>query len=161
MIVANSSPVIILTKQGVFDLFKKCFQNLVIPKAVYDEVMLKENSPEAAALAKSIKQKWVIVQKTAIMPELHTKNIGQGEKEAISLAHKLKTLLIIDDDFAKKYATIFGVEAHGTFYVLYLACLRKLISKDDAKNIIDGMIIDGFYVSADLYVKFFELLGGI
>lgn len=158
MIVANSSPIIILAKQGMFELFKKCFKKLIIPTGVHYEVMQKKDSPEAAALKNAIRQKWANVQKAAVMKELQTKNIGYGEKEAISLAHKLKTMLIIDDDAAKKYASIFGVEAHGTFYVVFLACAKKLIDKSDAIHALEAMRIDGFYASAELYSAFFELL---
>lgn len=158
MIVADSSPIIILAKQGMFELFKKCFKKLIIPTAVHYEVMQKKGSPEAVALENAIRQKWVSVKKTDVMAELHTKNIGQGEKEAISLARKLKTMLIMDDDAAKKYASIFGIEAHGTFYVVFLACEKKAIDKSDAMHALEAMRVDGFYVSAELYSAFFELL---
>lgn len=157
MIVANSSPIIILAKQGLLDLLEKCFKKVVISECVYDEVMQK-NTPEAIALNKAIKGKWISVQKVTLIAGLETKNIGQGEKEAISLAHHHKSLLIIDDDSARKYASIFGVEAHGTFYVIYLACARKLIDKTSAKNLLESMIADGFYVSSELYSRFINLL---
>lgn len=158
MIVANSSPIIILAKQGMLDLLKKCFKKVVIPESVYDEVIQKSSTPEAIALQKAIKEQWILVQKVAAMAEIETKNIGQGEKEAISLAYNHKCLLIIDDDSAKKYASIFGVEAHGTFYAVYLACARKVIDKTSAKNVLGGMIDDGFYVSSEFYSKFIKLI---
>lgn len=157
MIVANSSPIIILAKQGMLDILKKCFKKVIIPKSVHDEVMQKKGSPEAIALKKVIVEQWIAVQKTTVMPSLDTKNIGQGEKEAISLACKHKSLLIIDDDSARKYASIFGVEAHGTLYVIYLACARRLIDKTDAMNALEGMIADGFYISSELQMKFLDL----
>jgi len=158
MIASNSSPIIILAKQGLLDLLEKCFKKVIIPQSVYDEVMNKNGTPEAIALGKAIEEKWISVQKVEIIANLETKNIGQGEKESISLAHKHNCILIIDDDASKKYASIFGVEAHGTFYVIYLACTKKLISKTKAKNILEGMIADGFYVSSEFYSKFISLL---
>lgn len=158
MIVANSSPLIILAKQGLLDLLKKCFESVIIPESVYNEIMQKSGSPEAIELNRAIEGKWLSVQKMAVIANLETKNIGQGEKEAISLACRNKSLLIIDDDTAKKYASIFGVEAHGTFYVIYLACIRKLIDKTRAKDMLDSMIADGFYVSSESYSRFIKLL---
>ena len=158
MIVANSSPIIILAKQGLLDLLEKCFKKVITPKGVYDEVMQKSGAPEAIALNKAIKGKWISVQKVPILSQLESKNIGQAEKEAISLAYYHKSILIIDDDSAKKYASIFGVEAHGTFYVIYLACTKKLIDKTSAKNLLESMIADGFYVSSELYSRFISLL---
>lgn len=160
MIVADSSPVIILAKQGLLELFKKCFQKLIIPQSVYEEI-LQKNTPEAIALTKAIKDKWIFVEKVAINPILKTEKIGQGEKEAISLALKHKSILIIDDDSAKKYASIFGVEAHGTLYIVYIAFIKNLIRRNDALNVLKNMIADGFYISAEIYNKFYELLGSI
>ena len=158
MIVADSSPMIILAKQGMLNLLEECFKKVIIPQGVYEEITQKRESPEVIALEKAIEDKWVIVEKTTSAPLLDTKNISQGEKEAISLAVKHKSVLIIDDDSAKKYASIFGVEAHGTFYVIYLACARKLIDKTSAKNLLESMITDVFYVSSELYSRFISLL---
>ncbi len=158
MIVADSSPIIILAKQGRLAILKGCFNKVIIPKSVYEEIMQKKDSPEIIDLNLAIKDKWVIVEEASIIPMLGTKNIGQGEKDAISLASKHKSLLLVDDDSAKKYASIFGVEAHGSFFVIYLACMKNLIEKEDAADVLKRMIADGFYISSELYVKFFELL---
>lgn len=158
MIVADASPIIALAKQGKLDLLKKCFGEIYIPESIYKEIMRKKGSPEAVSLEKAVKSGWVVVEKTITMPSLQTKNIGQGEKEAISLAFKHKSILLIDDDSAKKYASIFEIETHGTLFVIYLAVAKKLITIADAKNILEGMIIDGFYISSDIYSRFLELL---
>ena len=158
MIVSNSSPIIILAKQGLLDLLKKCFKTVIIPESVYEEITHKSGTLEAIALNQAIKEKWISVQKASVMDKFETKKIGQGEKEAISLAHKYKSLLVVDDDSAKKYASIFGVKAHGTFYVIYLACTRKLLDKSSAKDVLESMIADGFYISSEFYSRFIRLL---
>ena len=161
MIVSNSSPIIILGKQGMLDILKKCFKKVIIPKRVYDEVMHKKDSPESITLKKGINDKWIVIEKTAVSAFLHTKNLGQGEKEAISLAVKHKSLLLIDDDSAKTYATVLNVEVHGTFYVIYIALLKNFISKSQAKKILEDMIANGFYISTDIYSRFLDLLNSL
>lgn len=162
MIAANSSPLIALGKQGKLELIRKCFKQLTIPKGVYDEIMLKKDSPEAIALKKAVEgERWISLKETTINKLLVTQKIGQGEKEAISLAAKYGTQLLIDDDFAKGYASALEVEAHGTLYVLYLSRLRNFISKQEVANLLKSMIDSGFYVSTELYLKFFELLNSI
>lgn len=158
MIVANSSPIIMLAKQGVLYLLKECFQKVIIPKGVYEEIMQKKESHEAISLEKAINDKWVIIEKINVMLVLDTRNISQAEKEAISLAAKHKSLLLIDDDSAKRYASIFGIEAHGTLYIIYLAYVKKFIDKPKALNLLENMIANGFYISAETYTKFLELL---
>lgn len=158
MIVSNSSPLIVLGKQGILGLLKKCFGRVLIPKSVYDEVTGKKDSHEAAALGKAIGDGWVAVENVAINRLLLTEKMGRGEKEAISLAAKHKTALLVDDDSAKSYAAILGVEAHGALYVLFLACSRKFITKEEAIDIFDGMVANGFYISTELYLRFAALL---
>ena len=158
MIVSNSSPIIILGKQGILELLKRCFKKVIIPKSAYEEIMQKKDSTEVIALNKAINDGWIIVKEIDINSILQTKNIGQGEKEAISLAAKYKSILFIDDDIAKKYASLLNVECHGALYVVYLSVLKRFINKQQAKNIFENMIKDGFYVSTEIYAKFLEFL---
>lgn len=161
MIVSNSSPIIILGKQGRLNFLKECFKKVIIPESVYYEIMHEENSPEAAALKKAISDKWLTVEKITINIFLETKSIGRGEKEAISLVLKHKAPLLIDDDNSKAYASMMGLESHGTLYVVYLSKAKKLISKEEAINIIDIMVENGFYISTQIYSKFLELLNSL
>jgi uncharacterized protein len=161
MIVVNSSPIIILGKQSMLHLLKGCFKKIIIPNSVFNEIMQQEDSPEAMALKKVINDLWISIEKTTVNPYLHTRNLGQGEKEAISLALKHKSILLIDDDSAKTYSEVLGVEVHGTFYVIYLAIIRKIIPKEEAKKILERMIADGFYISTDVYSRFLNLLNSM
>ena len=94
MIVSNSTPIINFGRQGKLDILKKCFDKIVIPKGVYEEIIQKKESPEAIILDKSINEKWIVVEYIAISPLLNTMSLGKGEKEAISLAIPL--ILILD-----------------------------------------------------------------
>lgn len=161
MIVVNSSPLIALGKLGRLDLLMKCFSKTVVPKSVYDEVLLKKESAEAVALKKAVEEGWAIVESPAINAVLATSNVGKGEKEAISLAAKHKALLLIDDDTAKAYASTFGVEAHGALYVIYLSCMKKIITREEAGGLVKAMMETGFYVSTEVYARFFELLNSL
>ncbi|MEK6848437.1 MAG: DUF3368 domain-containing protein, partial [Nanoarchaeota archaeon] len=107
---------------------------------------------------KAIREKWILVENAAINKVLETKNIGQAEKEAISLAEERKAKALIDDEVAKKFASLLKVEIHGTLYAVYLAYTKRMISKEDAKNILKTMIKDGFYISTEVYARFLELV---
>ena len=74
------------------------------------------------------------------------------------MAAKHKKKLIIDDDDSKTYASLAGVEAHGTLFVVYTAFIKNIISKAEAISMFKRMIADGFYVSTDIYSRFLELL---
>lgn len=161
MIISNTAPLLNFGKQGFLDILKKCFGNVIIPRAVYEEINKKSDGPEILALEKAISEKWIEVEDIQINLLLKSEGLGQGEKEAISLAVKRNAILLIDDESAKTYASILGVEAHGSLYVIYLAYSKKIIGKEKAKIIFEGMIREGFYVSTDLYLKFLEFLDKI
>ena len=158
MIVFNSSPLIYFGKQGKLDILKKCFQTVSIPREVYDEIMIKKESPESITLEKAIAEKWITIKEVSIANELATKNLGGGEKAAISLAIKEKSIVLLDDDNAKDYATILNVEKHGSLYVLLKATKKSIITKKESKTIFEKMISDGFYVSTNIYIEFLRLL---
>jgi len=161
MIVADASPLIAFGKHGKLEILKSCFKKIAISEGVYGEVVLKKESPEAAALLKAVNDKWITVENVTVSQVLDTKSLGQGEKEAISLARKRKTVLLIDDDSAKAYASILGVESHGSLYAIYVAYLRKIITKEEVVRTLEELISDGFYVSIELYSKFYSLLNSL
>ena len=158
MIVANSSPLINFGKQGALLLLRKCFRSVIIPNQVYNEVTKLKDSPGAIALGKAISEKLISVEKVNVNLFLHTKKLGQGEKEAISLAVKHKAVLLIDDDNAKAYASTLGIEAHGTLHALYISYLKNIISKGETIRVFKGMLSNGFYISTGLYSRFLELV---
>lgn len=161
MIVCDSSPLIMLAKEGLLSLLKKCFQKAVIPKSVYEEVTQKRNSTEVIALEKAIKEGWAVVEEVEDSPAIKTNVLNLGERDAISLAAKHKSMLLIDDDSAKKYASLLNVESHGTLFVIYLACIRKFIEKEEAIDALEDMIAEGFYISTNVYRRFIEAISSI
>ncbi|MBI2669472.1 DUF3368 domain-containing protein [Candidatus Woesearchaeota archaeon] len=156
MIVSNSSPIISLGTVGRLELFQKCFQEVAIPSGVYDEISMKRDSPEFISLQKGIEERWIKVEKAELLPTLKTNRLGNGEKEAISLAAKHKSILVIDDDSAKTYAEIVGVESHGTLYVLTRAKNKGFLSRSEAIHLLGRMMEAGFYISTLVYGKFLE-----
>ena len=154
MIVSNSSPIISLGTVGKLELLRKGCKEVLIPSGVYEEISEKKESPEFISLQKGIEEKWIKVEKIELLPLLKTNTPGQGEKEAISLAAQHKAILIIDDDTAKAYATIMGVEAHGTLYILILAVHKNIVSKKEAIEILTHMMNAGFYISTEVYGMF-------
>ncbi len=156
MIVSNSSPIISLGAIGNLSFLKRCFNEVIIPVGVYTEISRKGESPEFISLQKGIDERWIRIEKVDVLPILKTNMLGEGEKEAISAAAKYKAILIIDDDTAKAYAGIMGVESHGTLYVLILLVRKKILTRDEAIDILNQMMKTGFYLSTEVYGMFLE-----
>ncbi len=155
MIVSNTSPLIVLGKIGKLNLLKACFSKVLIPLAVYEEVMAKKENIEARALDRAIGERWLIVEREIVNPE-ETSMLGRGERQAIALAAQKKLKLLIDDDVAKAHASLQQVEAHGTLYVLAQAFQKKIITKKEIEVIFQEMLSVGFYVSTEVYAKIVE-----
>ncbi|MAF34286.1 hypothetical protein CMO91_00400 [Candidatus Woesearchaeota archaeon] len=158
MIISNSSPIIVLGKLGRLDLLKKCCGTVIVPAHVRAEILKKEGAVETLAFQKAVQEKWVLVERVSVHKNLQTSKIGKGEKEAISLAHKKKLVLLLDDDVARSYASMLNVEAHGTLFILYRSHAKKIITKNEAKHLLDTMISQGFYLSTEVYARFIETL---
>ena len=158
MIVLNASPLISLGKISGLQLLKKCFEEVIIPNEVYEEIIHKEYNIESVALKKSIDEEWIKIEKVNTHRILKTASIGKGEKEAISLAFKYKCILILDDDNARKFAELLGIEVHGTLYCIYLAYKKEIIKKEQVKDMVKKLIDNGFYISTEVYSEFLDLL---
>jgi len=159
MIVVNTSPLILLGKQGMLHILRHCFEHIAIPASVSGELLKKKESPEALAMKQAVCEGWIYVEEITVLPFLsNTASLGKGEKEAISLAHQHHCVLIIDDDTAKTFAGVAGVEAHGCLYVLLLAVKKKFITPTQARILVEGMIRDGFYLSTEVYAEFCALV---
>ena len=144
-VVANSTPIIVLAKIGRFDLLKRLYGEVAIPRAVYDEVTAKE---DAAAQAVASSADWLLVR-DAPEPDaasLLRAKLHAGEVETILLARKGGAeLVVIDDNAAKRTARYLGLRVTGTLGVIVAAKKAGLLdSVGDAVSDLRGV---GFYVS--------------
>ncbi len=159
----NSTPLIYLCKAGLDWIFQELDVDCIIPDAVFEEVVIKGKqigSADALAAEKLVKKCIISVQKiennsqfTQLSQELH-----RGEIEVLSLAKSMGGIAIVDDDIARTVGEILGVEVHGTVYLIFLMVKKGKLSKEDAKDRINTMIKDGFWMGHKQYLTILELL---
>ncbi len=159
----NSTPLIYLCKAGLDWIFQELDVDCIIPDAVYEEVVIKGKqigSADAIAAEKLVKKGIISVQKTEsnsqftqLSQELHLGEIG-----VLSLAKSMGGVAIVDDDIARTAGEILGVEVHGTVYLIFLMVKKGKLSKEDAKDRINTMIKDGFWMGHKQYLTILELL---
>ena len=144
-VVANSTPVIALAKIGRLDLLRQLYGEVAIPRAVHDEATAKE---DAAAQALAASAEWLLVE-DAPEPDaasLLRARLHVGEVETIMLARRIgATLVIIDDNAAKKTARYLGLPVTGTLGVIVAAKRAGLL--DSARDAITDLREIGFYAS--------------
>ncbi len=122
LVVSNAGPLITLAKIQRSQLLKDLFDQIVIPRAVFDEVVLRgagEPGAEETRNARGIETRLVVDDlSVAVLRE----SLGAGESEAIVLAQELGAdLLLLDDALARRKAERLGLKVMGTLGVLLLA----------------------------------------
>ena len=126
MVVADTSPLIVLSKIGALSLLAEVFHQVYIPPEVRDE-LTATGSFEIDIPASS----WLKVQAAKTfspIPHLHV-----GETAAIHLALELKSALLLIDDLAgRSVARRYGLRITGTIGFLQLAAEQGKINLADA-----------------------------
>jgi predicted nucleic acid-binding protein len=125
-VVVNASPLISLFRSGQGDILPRLFSRIVIPDAVWKEVVL-DTHDDAAARGLYL-QTWPLRENVAVSPRVETWNLGAGETSVLSyaLAHS-PVRAIIDDADARRCAKTLSIPILGTGGVLLLAKRRGII----------------------------------
>lgn len=126
-VVINASPLIVLFKANLAHLLPQLFAEVLIPSAVWDEVIAGDPVDMAAQGLLNID--WAKrVEVAAVAPAILAWNLGQGESEVLSVALDHSDYrAVIDDAAARRCARTLQVQILGTGGVLVLAKRRGLI----------------------------------
>ena len=130
IVVADSSPLIVLVNIGHIRVLPDLFGEVVIPPQIAAE-LADAKRPQAVQDFIRAKPVWLRVQAPASMepiPELH-----EGERAAISLAGELKAdLLLIDESDGRSAALARNLQITGTIGILQRAADQGLLDLADA-----------------------------
>ncbi len=131
IVVSDTSPITNLAAIGQLDLLQKLYNHIVIPQAVYDE-MVNIGKPVPGALEVQtlpwIKTQVVTDRKTVRVIRENEENIDLGEAEAITLALEIKAnLVLMDERRGRVVANNYGLQVTGLLGVLIQAKQENLI----------------------------------
>lgn len=158
--VFDSSSLIYLGKTRILEKLFLLKGEKYVTQAVYEEVIVKgleRKEPEAAYIKRLIEKKLFIIKK----PKTEFENIrllSKADMEVLTLAKETKSTPIIDEVFATNVARAFGMESHGSIYILLKLLEKKAITKNQATETLDKMINLGFYLSTDLYKSVLKVI---
>ncbi len=154
-VICNSSPLINLSKINKLDILKKLFKTIIIPVAVYNElvndVVEKKGQNKIAKL---------IEEKTIVVKEVSDKNLVKalredldyGESEVIALALEIGAdLVILDELDARKKAELYNLQKTGFIGLLIKAHSLKYIG--NFIELLDDAIEKGFWINRKLYQR--------
>ena len=145
LVVADSSPLIVLANIGHLEILPHLFGSVIIPPQVSAELQNPKRPANVRAMALT-PPAWLTIQSPAALetiPALHA-----GELAAISLAQELHAdLLLIDEMTGRKAATERGIRITGTIGVLELAADVGLL---DLRSAFDLVAATDFWISREL-----------
>ena len=147
-VVSNSSTLIALARINHLDILEKVVKKLIIPPAVYDDIVIKG----AGGSAEIRQAKWIEKRNVSDQEMVMRLNsiLGLGESEAIALAKEIKAdLIILDDDKARKVALSEGLRISGLLAFLVQAKEKGIIER--VKPLMDELKLKGFFISENLY----------
>lgn len=155
-VICNSSPIIGLAIINKLDLLWELFDEVIIPQAVYDEIVNSKGNEkyglkELEAAVRLNKIKVAQVNDNKIVEELYGK-LHKGELETIILAKELKINdVIIDEKAARNFAEAMMLQTTGIIGVLILSKKSGRITA--VKQYIDELINKGYRISKNLYAN--------
>ena len=152
--ISNAVAIICLSKIKKLDLLKKVFGRVIIPNSVKEEVLVVGKGGYGA-IKDALSEGWII----AIEPKEKTDyNLGYGENDAINLAVEKKVSIILDDAYAIKVAKALNINILRTTTIAFMAVKKKIISKNEAINILNGLVQIGYFISPKEYTVLLDKL---
>jgi predicted nucleic acid-binding protein len=150
IVVVNSTPLIYLAAVGRFDLLRSLYRQIVIPVAVFDEVVLQGAGQWGAAETPAAN--WIdrraVTDRSRVSALLG--QLDLGESEVIALAQELGADLAIVDEMAARHELANrGLPYIGTVGVLMQAKQQGLIPS--LKRELDQLRACGFHLSEHVY----------
>ena len=142
IVVSDTSPITNLAAISQLNLLQQLYSHLIIPKAVYNEMVKVDQLVPGAVEVQTLL--WIQTQVVAdsqqiVAIQLNQENIDRGEAEAIVLALELNAdLLLMDERRGRAVATSYGLNVTGLLGVLLQAKRMSLIPA--VKPVMDQLI---------------------
>jgi len=149
MIVSNTGPLISLARIGRLNLLKRYYNEIYIPKEVYEEIVIRGHGKPGCAEVK--RADWIITKeiKDEFAARVLELEIEKGEAEAIVLAKELNAeIVLMDERIPREMLKTLGFKVAGTVGILIKAAKEGLL---DLKVSLDDLRNKGFWLSDDVY----------
>lgn len=151
MIVADAGPIVAFSRIRRLDLLRKVLGEIVIPQAVYDDLVVKGRGRSGAQGVESAD--WIRrreIGNRRRLAELPSE-LGEGEREAILFAEEEGARLLVDDRKAREEAKRRGIDAVGSLWVLAEAKRRGIVS--EVRSIIKELVSAGYWIHEERLVR--------
>ncbi len=149
VVVANSGPLIHLSQIRRFYLLREFFKEILIPPAVYCEVVVEGRGRPGSREVKEASWIRVVEIRDKRLKNILQLVLDKGEAEAIVLALEVNAdLVLLDDREARLQAKRLGLHVTGTLGILLRAKRLGLI--ESLKEELNKLKKAGFRISKNL-----------
>ncbi len=157
IVVSDAGPLIYLGAVGHLSILRALFDRVVVPEAVWHEVVVVGADRPGAAATRAAT--WIQVMHADARAVLPLRDrLDPGEAEAIVLASAVHAdLLLIDDQAGREMAAELGLTIVGTLGVLVRAKRSGLLPA--VRPIIEAIVALGFRATPDLIERVATLAG--
>lgn len=155
--VLNSSVVIALSALGYLNKLKPVFEEVLIAKAVFEEICLAgEGLVGERELKEAVKTGLIEVKevKNRVLVTALLDPLALGEAETIALAiDEQADQIVLDDKAARRKAKALKLNVVGTLRILRMMYNSKLISKAEIIKALTNLRETGFRINEDVIKK--------
>ncbi len=152
-IISDSSPLINLAKIDKLELLENLFGKIIIPSAVYNEVINDSQQKNGSAeIIELIENKIVQIKQVdnINLVKALRRDLDYGEAEVIALALEIDAdLVLIDETDARRVAETYSLKMTGFIGILIKAYHKGLIT--NFKYTLDLAIKRGFWINRNFY----------
>lgn len=146
IVISDTTPIISLLKANQLELLQKLYRSVLIPRAVYRELIENpryKNKAEIIKIMDFLKTMEIENVKSVNILRAVT-GLDAGESEALIMYDEQKAeLLLMDERKGRSVAKQLGIRYIGTAGILMLAYDKSLIQAEQIKDCIDLMLKNG------------------
>ena len=154
IVVADTTPIITLMKLQRLDLLEKLFDTVLVPNAVYEELVSNSNYLTEAKMVVECPflKRLEISDRQSIKILREVVGLDAGESEAIVLAEeKHADLLIIDERKGRRVAKQMELKITGTIGILLQAFDCKILSEEEILSCSESLRNSRIRISDSLF----------
>lgn len=159
IVISDTTPISGLLIVGQLHILKELFGTIVIPPAVFQEIVALEKFGFSTQVVRESEWMLKLEPRNQSLVRKLIEELDTGEAEAIVLALELQAdLIIMDENKGRLVAKTHGLRSTGTMGVLLRAKERGLL--EVVKPVLDRLIQEAnFWISDHLYHKILVLAG--
>jgi len=134
IVIADTTPIITLMKLQRLDLLEKLFEIVIVPHAVYEELISNINYPDEKQMIVECPflKRLEVSDRQSIKILREVVGLDAGESEAIALAEENHAdLIIIDERKGRRVAKQMNLKIIGTIGILLQAFDCTILSKTE------------------------------